>query len=313
MSFAGWFEIVLTLALVFAAAYPIGAFMADVFDNRRTFLTPILGPVERALYRLAGVNPEVEQKWPEYAISMVVFGGGCLFALYALAAASGLSAAQSAGLSGRAARSRLQHRDQLHHQRELAGLWRGDDAQPFVSDGRPHRQQFPRFGGGDRDRGRADPGAGAKRVADDRQLLGRYDARDALHPVAALACRRIGLRGAGRAANPQRVGRGDDARRRETGHFDRPGRQPGGDQAPRRQRRRLLQRQFRPSLRKPERLVEYASELEPTRAAGRPGVRVRAHGRRLAARTRPAHRDDCASSPSRSCSSTGPRRGAIRR
>jgi K+-transporting ATPase ATPase A chain len=84
MSFAGWFEIVLTVALVFAAAYPIGAFMADVFDNRRTFLSPILGPVERALYRLAGVNPEVEQKWPEYAISMVAFGGGCMLALYAL-------------------------------------------------------------------------------------------------------------------------------------------------------------------------------------------------------------------------------------
>jgi K+-transporting ATPase A subunit len=81
---AGWFEISLTLALVLAAAYPIGAFMADVFDNRKTFLTPLLGPVERALYRLAGVDPEVEQKWVEYALSMVVFGGGCLFALYAL-------------------------------------------------------------------------------------------------------------------------------------------------------------------------------------------------------------------------------------
>jgi potassium-transporting ATPase potassium-binding subunit len=83
MSPAGWFEISLTLALVLAAAYPIGAFMADVFDNRRTFLTPLVGPVERAFYRLAGVDPEAEQKWHEYTLSMVVFGGGCLFALYA--------------------------------------------------------------------------------------------------------------------------------------------------------------------------------------------------------------------------------------
>jgi potassium-transporting ATPase potassium-binding subunit len=81
---AGWFEISLTLALVLAAAYPIGAFMADVFDSRKTFLTPLLGPVERVLYRLAGVDPMVEQKWVEYALSMLVFGGGCLFALYAL-------------------------------------------------------------------------------------------------------------------------------------------------------------------------------------------------------------------------------------
>jgi potassium-transporting ATPase potassium-binding subunit len=84
MTLSGSLEIVLTLAFTIAAAYPIGSYMADVFENRKTFLTPLLGPVERALYRLAGVDPEVEQKWVEYALSMVVFGGGCLFALYAL-------------------------------------------------------------------------------------------------------------------------------------------------------------------------------------------------------------------------------------
>jgi K+-transporting ATPase ATPase A chain len=86
-----------------AAAYPIGAFIADVFDNRKTFLTPLIGPVERALYRLAWVDPEVEQKWVEYALSMVVFGGGGLFALYALPRLQAHLPAQSAGLSGRAA------------------------------------------------------------------------------------------------------------------------------------------------------------------------------------------------------------------
>ena len=84
MTLAGWFEIGLTLALVLLAAYPIGHFMADVFENRRTFLTPIVGPVERVLYRVAGVDPEAEQKWDEYAISMVPFGGACLLGLYAL-------------------------------------------------------------------------------------------------------------------------------------------------------------------------------------------------------------------------------------
>ena len=68
MRLAGWFEISLTLALVLAAAYPIGVFMADVFGNRKTFLTPLLSPVERALYRLAGVDPEVEQKWVALAV-----------------------------------------------------------------------------------------------------------------------------------------------------------------------------------------------------------------------------------------------------
>jgi potassium-transporting ATPase potassium-binding subunit len=84
MTLSGSFEIILTLALTIAAAYPIGTYVADVFDNHRTFLTPIVGPIERALYRLAGVEPDVEQKWHEYAIAMVLFGGVCMLGLYAL-------------------------------------------------------------------------------------------------------------------------------------------------------------------------------------------------------------------------------------
>ena len=84
MTLSGLFEIFLTLGLTVAAAYPIGVYMADVFDNRPTFLTPICGPIEQALYRLAGVEPDIEQKWHEYAIAMVAFGGACMLGLYAL-------------------------------------------------------------------------------------------------------------------------------------------------------------------------------------------------------------------------------------
>ena len=84
MTFAGWFEIVLTLALTIAAAYPIGFFMADVFEGRRTFLSPVFAPVERALYRIAGIDEKAEQTWDAYAVSMVLFGGVCLFAIYAI-------------------------------------------------------------------------------------------------------------------------------------------------------------------------------------------------------------------------------------
>jgi potassium-transporting ATPase potassium-binding subunit len=84
MTLSGSFEIGLTLAFVLIAAYPIGAFMADVFENRKTFLTPIIRPLEYGFYRVAGVDPEAEQKWFAYAISMVAFGGACLLSLYAL-------------------------------------------------------------------------------------------------------------------------------------------------------------------------------------------------------------------------------------
>src|SRR5271166_3647353 len=84
MTYAGPFEIALTLALAVGAAYPMGAFLADVFGNRRTLLTPLLGPGERSLYRLAGVGFKAEQEWHEYALSMVLFGGACMLGLYAL-------------------------------------------------------------------------------------------------------------------------------------------------------------------------------------------------------------------------------------
>ena len=82
--FSGLVEIAITLALVIAAARPIGAYMADVFQNRPTLLTPILGPIERAVYRAAGISAKEEQEWDAYAISMVVFGGACMLGLYAI-------------------------------------------------------------------------------------------------------------------------------------------------------------------------------------------------------------------------------------
>jgi potassium-transporting ATPase potassium-binding subunit len=84
MTAAGWVEIALTLGLVAAAAWPLGDFMATVFEGRRTFLTPLLRPLERGLYRLAGVDPDREQDWLSYTLSMILFSCGCFLALYAI-------------------------------------------------------------------------------------------------------------------------------------------------------------------------------------------------------------------------------------
>src|SRR5271166_3754166 len=291
MTLAGWFEIGLTLALVLLGAYPIGRFLADVFENRRTFLTPIVGPVERVLYRVAAVDPEAEQKWFEYAISMVAFGGACLLALYALLRLQAYLPLNPQGFPGvppglafNIAVSFITNTNwqayagetTLSHFSQMAGL----------------TTQLPRFGGGDRDGGRADARSRSKRVADHRQFLGRYDPRDALCARAAFDRRRASIRGARGSANVERLGRRDDAGRRKAGHRPGAGRQPGSHQTGGRQRRRLLQRQFRASVREPERLVEHAAELEPARSAGGSGVRIRAHGRRLAAGTHPAGHDD---------------------
>jgi potassium-transporting ATPase potassium-binding subunit len=84
MTVAGWSQIMLVLALVVACAVPLSAFVARVFAGERTFLTPLLGPVERVFYRLAGVDPAREQDWYGYAVAMVVFTIAGFLSLYAL-------------------------------------------------------------------------------------------------------------------------------------------------------------------------------------------------------------------------------------
>ncbi|HME86600.1 MAG TPA: potassium-transporting ATPase subunit KdpA [Roseiarcus sp.] len=84
MTLVGWSQIVLALALVVASAVPLSAFVARVFAGERTFLSPLLGPVERGFYRLAGVDPAREQDWYGYAVAMVVFTIAGFLSLYAL-------------------------------------------------------------------------------------------------------------------------------------------------------------------------------------------------------------------------------------
>ncbi len=84
MTLAGWSQIILALALVMACAVPLSAFIARVFAGERTVLSPILGPVERVFYRLAGVDPAREQDWLGYAVAMVVFSIAGFLSLYAL-------------------------------------------------------------------------------------------------------------------------------------------------------------------------------------------------------------------------------------
>jgi len=74
----------LYVALLIAFAWPLGAFMARVYDGKPTPLDRLLGPIERLLYRLAGVKPEAEMKWTAYAAAMLVFNFLGLIAVYAL-------------------------------------------------------------------------------------------------------------------------------------------------------------------------------------------------------------------------------------
>ncbi len=82
MTTNGWMQIVIYLALILAITKPLGVFMAKVFSRERTFLDPVLRPVERLLYRVTGVDEGHEMRWTEYAFTMLLFSGATMLLLY---------------------------------------------------------------------------------------------------------------------------------------------------------------------------------------------------------------------------------------
>ena len=82
MTANGWFQIFLFFALVLLVTKPVGIFMTRVFNRERTFMDPILRPIERLLYRVTGVDENHEMRWTEYAISMLLFSLVSMVVLY---------------------------------------------------------------------------------------------------------------------------------------------------------------------------------------------------------------------------------------
>jgi len=82
MTANGWFQIFLFFGLVLLVTKPIGIFMTRVFNRERTFMDPVLRPIERILYRVTGVDEDHEMRWTEYAISMLLFSLVSMIVLY---------------------------------------------------------------------------------------------------------------------------------------------------------------------------------------------------------------------------------------
>src|SRR5215471_3071333 len=84
MTINGWLQILLFFAVVLILTRPAGIFMTKVFSRERTWLDPVLRPLERALYKLTGVDEAHEMRWTEYCISMLLFSAVSMLLLYLL-------------------------------------------------------------------------------------------------------------------------------------------------------------------------------------------------------------------------------------
>ncbi len=82
MTANGWFQILLYLGMILLVTKPMGLFLTHVFNRERTFLDPVMRPVERLVYRLTGVDEEHEMRWTEYAASMLLFSVVSMLLLY---------------------------------------------------------------------------------------------------------------------------------------------------------------------------------------------------------------------------------------
>ena len=84
MNIYSWIQVIFYIVVLILLAKPLGLFMAKVYQGEKTFLDPVLRPIEQLIYRLSGVNPEDEMDWKVYAVAMMLFNIIGLLAVYAI-------------------------------------------------------------------------------------------------------------------------------------------------------------------------------------------------------------------------------------
>jgi potassium-transporting ATPase potassium-binding subunit len=100
-----WLQLILYMFILLLLAWPAGIYMAHVFQGERTFLDPIFRPVERLIYRLAGIRDGEETNWKIYALAMMVFNVLGILVVYGLQRLQGLLPLNPQGLGAVTAHS----------------------------------------------------------------------------------------------------------------------------------------------------------------------------------------------------------------
>lgn len=107
MNWSDWLQVILFMVVLLVASWPLGNYMAGVFEDKKVFLTPILQPVEKLVYKIAGVNPTAEMGWKTYAFAMLLFNILGLLLVYLLQRIQSVLPLNPQALSGVAADSSL--------------------------------------------------------------------------------------------------------------------------------------------------------------------------------------------------------------
>ncbi|HAC00248.1 MAG TPA: potassium-transporting ATPase subunit KdpA [Brevundimonas sp.] len=100
MNIQGWAEIALTLGLACLLGWPIGVYMSRVWNGERTWLDPVLKPVEGVFYRASGVDPSRSQGWLGYAGALLAFNAAGFFVLYGILRLQGMLPLNPRGFDG---------------------------------------------------------------------------------------------------------------------------------------------------------------------------------------------------------------------
>src|SRR5436190_13746313 len=90
MTSTGIGQILVFFGLILLVTKPVGLFMSRLFQGERTFLHPVLAPVERLVYRLCGIRKDQEQRWTQYTASLLGFSLCAFLFPYALMRLQGL-------------------------------------------------------------------------------------------------------------------------------------------------------------------------------------------------------------------------------
>ena len=124
MTLNGINQIIFYLVVLVLLAWPLGVFMAKIFQGEKTFLHPVFGAFEKFIYRVSGINPNEEMDWKQNAIAMLVFNVIGIVVVYGLQRLQQLLPLNPQAFQCRHSGFFIQYCSQFRDEHELAGIRR---------------------------------------------------------------------------------------------------------------------------------------------------------------------------------------------